>query len=128
MAEAAQRVEQGEYDATTTPPMPTQARRTRRGRAVLLVIIILLGVGVGTFAWQRLDMRPEEVQPATPVASQPTDIAVVNEQQLQQLTIEPVREQPLSVERDIKPRLGPEHAGRDGTSAKPLIDLVEQRA
>src|SRR6266536_840650 len=104
MAEATQRVEQGEHHVTATPPRPTQARRTRRGRAVL-VAILLLGGGVGTLAWQRLDMRPEEVQPAAPVASQSTDIAVVNEQQLQQLTIEPVREQPVTVERDTTGRV-----------------------
>src|SRR5215510_13279790 len=105
MAEATQRVEQGEEHATTTPPRPTQARRTRGGRAVLLVVILLLGGGVGILAWQRLDMRLEEVQPATPVATQPTDMAIVNEQQLQQLTIEPVREQPVSVERDTTGRV-----------------------
>jgi cobalt-zinc-cadmium efflux system membrane fusion protein len=105
MAEATQRVEQGEHHVTTTPSRPTQARRTRGGRAVLLVVILLLGGGVGILAWQRLDMRPKEVQPATPVAAQPTDIAVVNEQQFQQLTIEPVREQPLSVERDTTGRV-----------------------
>ena len=104
MAEVTQRVEPGEQHATTTPPRPTQPRGTRRGRAVL-VVILLLGGGVGTLAWQRLDMRHEEVQPATPAVSQPTDIAVVNEQQLQQLTIEPVREWPLSVERDTTGRV-----------------------
>src|SRR5438309_11745569 len=89
MAEATQRVEPGEQHVTATSPRPTQARRTRRGRAVL-VAILLLGSGVGILAWQHLDMRPEEVQPATPAVSQSTDLAVVNEQQLQQLTVEPV--------------------------------------
>src|SRR5215475_14056774 len=105
MTEATQRVEQGEQNVTTTPSRPTQARRTKGGRAVLLVVILLLGGGVCILAWQRLDMSPKEVQLATPVAAQPTDIAVVNEQQLQQLTIEPVREQPLSVERDTTGRV-----------------------
>jgi cobalt-zinc-cadmium efflux system membrane fusion protein len=104
MAEATQRVEQVEHHATTIPPKPPQARRTRRGKAVLLVVI-LLGGGGGILAWQRLDMRPEAVQPATPVASQPTDMAVVNEQQLQQLTIEPVRDWPVTVERDTTGRV-----------------------
>ena len=104
MAEATQRVEQVEHHATTIPPKPPQARRTRRGKAVLLVVI-LLGGGVGILAWQRLDMRPEAGQPATPVASQPTDMAVVNEQQLQQLTIEPVRDWPVTVERDTTGRV-----------------------
>src|SRR5215813_7022399 len=105
MAEVTQRGEQGEQHATTPPLKPTQPRRTKRDRAVLLVVILLLGGGVGTLAWQHLDIRPEEVRPAMPVASQPTDIAVVNEQQLQQLTIEPVREWPLSVERDTTGRV-----------------------
>jgi len=104
MAEATQRVEQVEHHATTIPPKPPQARRTRRGKAVLLVVI-LLGGGVGILAWQRLDMRPEAGQPATPVASQPTDMAVVNEQQHQQLTIEPVRDWPVTVERDTTGRV-----------------------
>jgi cobalt-zinc-cadmium efflux system membrane fusion protein len=45
------------------------------------------------------------VQSTTPAVSQPTDIAVVNEQQLQQLIIEPVSERPVTVERDTTGRV-----------------------
>jgi cobalt-zinc-cadmium efflux system membrane fusion protein len=105
MAEATQPVEQGARLATTTPPMPTRPRRTGRGRAALLVAILLLGGILGTIAWQRLDLHPEEVQPATPAVSQPTDVVVLNEQQLQQLTIESVSERPVIVERDTTGRV-----------------------
>ena len=83
MAEATQPVEPGEHPAITTPPMHTQPRRTGRGRAMLLVALLLLGGGVGTIAWQHLDTHPEEMQPVTPAVSPLTDVAVVNEQQLQ---------------------------------------------
>src|SRR5207248_589948 len=89
MAEATQPVEQGEHLAVSTPPLPTSPRRTRRGRAALMGVILLLGGGVGMVAWQRLETHPKEVQPAAPAVSQPRDVAVVNEQQLQQLVIEP---------------------------------------
>ena len=105
MAEATQPVEQGEHLAITTPPMSTPPRRMWRGRAVLLGAILLLGGVVSMVAWQRLDTHPEEVQPTTPAVSQPTDVAVVNEQQLQQLTIEPVSERPVTVERDTTGRV-----------------------
>ena len=109
MAEAEQSVQQGECLAPTTPPTSTLLRRRGRRRLAGLVILLLGGLG-GTAAWQRwnllaiwqrLGMQPvvEQVAPSPP--SQATDVAVIHEPQLQQFTIEPVREQPLTVARDI---------------------------
>src|SRR5215510_16184716 len=99
MAEAQQSVQQGECLATTTSPTSTLLRRRGRRRLVWLVVL-LLGCLAGTAAWQRWDllaiwqrlsMQPvvEQVAPSPP--SQATDVAIIHESQLQQLTIEPVR-------------------------------------
>jgi len=109
MAEAEQSVQQGECPATTTPPTSTLLQRRGHRRLVWLVVLLLGGLG-GTAAWQRwnllaiwqrLGMQPvvEQVAPSPP--SQATDVAIIHESQLQHLTIEPVREQPLTVARDI---------------------------
>ena len=72
-------------------------------------MILLLGGLAGTAAWQRWDLQPVwQRLGRQPVAEQATpastalapEVAVIHEHQLQQLTIEPVREQPLTVERE----------------------------
>ncbi len=109
MAEGVQVVQQGERLATTTPPMSPQPRRRGRRRTVWLVVLLLGGLA-GMAAWQRVDlqavwqrlgMQPVEEQAAPSPASPSTDIAVLHEHQRQQLTIEPVREQPVTVEQDM---------------------------
>ncbi len=99
MAEGVQAVQQGERLATTTPPMSPHPRRRGRRRTVWLVVLLLGGLA-GMAAWQRLGMQPVEEQAAPSPPPQATDVVVIHEHQLQQLTIEPVREQPLTVERD----------------------------
>ena len=72
-------------------------------------MILLLGGLAGTAAWQRWGLQPVwQRLGRQPVAEQATpastalapEVAVIHEHQLQQLTIEPVREQPLTVERE----------------------------
>jgi membrane fusion protein, heavy metal efflux system len=108
MAEAEQSVQQGECLATTMPPTSTRLRRRGRRRLAWLVVLLLGGLG-GTAAWQRWDllaiwqrlgMQPVVEQAAPSLPSQATDVAFIHEHQRQQLTIEPVREQPLTVERE----------------------------
>jgi membrane fusion protein, heavy metal efflux system len=108
MAEAVQPVPQGEHLAITTPPLSTPPRRRGRRRTVWLMVLLLGGLaGLAAWqrrdlqsVWQRLGMQPigEQATPSPP--PQATDVAVLHEHQRQQLTIEPVREQPLTVERD----------------------------
>jgi membrane fusion protein, heavy metal efflux system len=108
MAEAVQPVPQGEHLAITTPPISPQPQRRGRRRTVWLVVVLLGGL-VGMAAWQRLDLQsvwqrlgmpPVEEQATLSPPRQATEVVVLHEHQLQQLTIEPVREQPLTVERD----------------------------
>src|SRR5438874_4853511 len=108
MAEGGQAVHQGEHLATTTPPVSTPPRRRWRRRTVWLMVLLLGGLA-GTAAWQRWDLQsiwqrlglqPVDEQAAPSPPPQATEVVVLHEQQLQQLTIEPVREQSLTVERD----------------------------
>ncbi|HSX83455.1 MAG TPA: efflux RND transporter periplasmic adaptor subunit, partial [Candidatus Saccharimonadia bacterium] len=114
-AEATQPIPQGEGSATTTPPVSPHPRPRRSRRVVWLVVVLLLGGIVGTAAWQRLDiqsvwqrlgMQPGEEQAAPSPVPPFTDVAILQEHQRQQLTIEPVREQPVTVERDMTGKVG----------------------
>jgi len=69
-------------------------------------MVLLLGGLAGTAAWQRWDLQsiwqrlglqPVDEQAAPSPPSQATEVVVLHEHQLQQLTIEPVREQSLTV-------------------------------
>ena len=109
MAEATQPVQQGEGIATTTSPVSSYPRPRWRHRVVWLVVLLLLGSIAGTASWQRLDiqavwqrlsMQPVEEQAVSSPALQAANVAILHEHQRQQLTIEPVREQPLTMERE----------------------------
>ena len=62
--------------------------------------ILLLGSIAGLLAWQHLETRPAAVHPAASASPAPTDLAIVNENQRQQITVAPVGEQPTTVERE----------------------------
>ena len=108
MAEAVQPVPHGEHLAITTPPVSTPPRRRGRRRTVWLMVLLLGGLtGLAAWqrwdlqsVWQRLGMQPVEEQATPSPPPQATDVVILHEHQRQQLTIEPVREQPLTVERD----------------------------
>src|SRR6266571_4754431 len=100
MEETKQAVEQRERLASTPLSPHVQAQRSGYGRVVLWVTILLLGLGAGILAWQHLETSPAEVQ-STPVAPpQPSDLAIVSENQRQQITVAPVGEQQNTVERE----------------------------
>ena len=108
MAETTHPVQQGEGRATTTSPVSASPRPRARRRLGGLVILLLGGLA-GTAAWQRWDLqtvwqrlgRQPVAEQAAPAPTGPApEVAVLHEHQLQQLTIESVREQPLTVERE----------------------------
>src|SRR5262249_45486266 len=100
MEEAKQAVAQGESHTSTTFPAHIQPQRSGSRRVVLWVTVLLLGSIAGILAWQHLDTRPAEVQPAVSAPPAPTDLAIVNENQRQQITVAPVGAQPAAVERE----------------------------
>ena len=108
MAETAPSVHQEEPRATTPSPVSTPPRRRGRRRFVWLAVVLLGGLA-GMAVWQRWDLQavwarlgllPVEEPAAPSPPPQATEVAVLSEHQLPQLTIEPVREQPLTVERE----------------------------
>src|SRR5262249_40880243 len=108
MAEAVQPVQQGERLATATPPMATLPRRRGRRHLVWLVGAVLGGLAPTVAGqrwdlqavWQRLGMQAVDEPAVLAPPPHATDVAILPEHQRQQLTVEPVREQPLTVERE----------------------------
>jgi len=100
MEEAKQAVAQGESHTSTTFPAHIQPQRSGSRRVGLLVTVLLLSSIAGMLAWQHLDTRPAEVQPAVAAPPAPTDLAIINENQRQQITVVPVGAQPAAVERE----------------------------
>jgi len=93
-----------------TPPhhphhSPPPARRTRK--VIIVVAVLLIGGLGGAFFWSRGAARHDEAKAAkdgqaakAPETSLPRDVAIATEEQLRQITVEPVTERTLEVERE----------------------------
>ncbi len=71
----------------------------RRSSKVWLLTLIILAIAILAVSWQRVSSRSEAAdQPAVkPTAAAPTDLVVLDERNLQQVSTEPVQEKMVSL-------------------------------
>jgi len=94
-------VESAKLSDMATSPTQAPPQPKRRGRYLLpVVIIIVLGLIAGWITWQHRLTRLRGLAPAAQAAPHESDVVTVNENQLRQVSVGQVIEQPVVVERN----------------------------
>jgi len=87
-------------------PPPEPVRHTRGRHKLPIILAIVLGGVVGVVLWQHTAAR-NKLAPSTAEARKPTtDLVVVNDQQLRQVSVEPVGARTITVDRNATGRVG----------------------